>query len=223
MQVKKTQEAFIEALQDPKVIESIANLLVRKLISKSKDTFGLEQTIVKNHVIFSLEEDLDGKYMTSTQIKKALLAINSEWQINTNKLGRALSVDTLTSKMITGYRKYFIKDIVKEITLDKLGIQSAKETKELDDAITASTTKAENDPEDLNVDFENVDFSKKEKKKAMKQRLKDEAEAEANGVPILPSADNKEAEEIPTMSKKEAKKAAKKAKKQAKKDAKKNK
>lgn len=124
-------EAFEKALTNPKVITLLASLTAKEIVKSKSNPSNVEETLVRDHVVFAQKDSKSGVFMTTKEITEKILAFNDELTIRPRIFGKGLITEAVVTKDSNQGRVYFIEAVVEKITaelLDTISRTSAMET-----------------------------------------------------------------------------------------------
>lgn len=168
MEQNQMSKAFVEAMNEPKVIEVFAAAVAKKIIEQKSKPSNDEDLFVKNHVVFAEPGDTKGTYMIAKEIEEAILVFNPDFEIRTRTFGKALLSESKDQKSTNKGRAYFVRAIVED--MKKYAAELTVEDAEHVDEETADMPEAP-------VESEKKDKKKdknKDKKKDKKSKSEDE-------------------------------------------------
>ena len=156
------KEAVLAALEDRKVIETLASSIQKEIIKQKSNPTNIEDDLVKNHVIFGQADSETAVFMTAKDVSDKITEFNKHAEIRPRILGKALMVDAVITKQSNAGRVYFIENVVEEITADLLDAflpkkvadiiaDEDKTPAEADAIATSGTDKADLTQEDINA------------------------------------------------------------------------
>ena len=197
MNESQFSEAFVEALQDQKVIKLIADLTAKNLVKLKSNPSSDEGVLVKKHIVFATAEQ-EGEFMTVKQITEKLIEINDSYVVRPRVFGKALMEDVIELKNGRQGKEYKIAAILGNVS----------------DYIPALE---DENPDQVKMEFppENEVFDDKVENESEKPKIADISDVD-DIQDVADEIEEKAAEEEEKVSKKDKKK--KKKKKKSKKD-----
>ena len=162
MEQSQVNEAIVEALRDSSTVSFLASAVSKQLIEQKSKVSNDEEKMVKDHVIFAPDGDVNAKYMISNDIKKALETINPNLVLRTRTLGKALLSSCISVKQTNKGKAYLVTDIVADIK----------------DYVAAPAAAAED--ADVSADDDPIDVEVSGKKKSKKDKKKDKKKSSDN-------------------------------------------
>ena len=155
MEQKQMVEAFTEALTNPKVVALVSTLVAKEIIRQKTTPSNVEEGIVKNHVIFSVEGSKTGTFMTVKDVTEEIEKFNSELTLRSRVFGKALISNAKVTKTSAKGRVYLIEKVVEEITPEMLEGIAANHLEVVADEVEGEDEEIAK-PKDEQITFEDI-------------------------------------------------------------------
>ena len=117
---KQLEDAVKAVLEDKKTLSTFATSLAKEIIKQKSNPSNLEEGLVKEHVIFSLNGSDTGTFMTAKEVSEEILGFKPDITIRPRIFGKALMSEASVTKDSSSGRVYLIEKVVKEITPELL-------------------------------------------------------------------------------------------------------
>ena len=123
MKIKKTIRmeqdqinfAIAEAMRDPKLVKAFAESISRKIMQVKSSPINDEERMIKKHVVFAGADDVDGNFMTSSEIMSSIHEFAPDFEYRVRSFGKALLLHAVSVKQTNKGRAYLVKAITEDL------------------------------------------------------------------------------------------------------------
>lgn len=123
MKNSEIQEAFVNALTNPRVIKLVAELTEKQITENRMNPKLVEEKLVKKHVVFATSKDEEGAaFLTNAEVIEKVREIdgNEDLEIKTRSFGKALARFCKETKQTNRGRAYLIKGVFEQISAEDM-------------------------------------------------------------------------------------------------------